>query len=253
MGAAKRSSVWPPVNTREAAQELIDLAFWATLFLAGVSGLIVVLAALGNIAVGIEIHLSALLGGLVLLLLAWGLRKRSRTAAVLGALLYATNIMVAWELARARHPIASILKFFFMLAFIHGVRGVFAWHRLSRHTPEKTTARTWPGTSGNAGPVSHTWQRPGCRGWRGQGGSYAERRREAGFRAASMAAMAATSKKRSPHDLQRVCRNCLTSLPPESAQSSTTSVRVRRPHAGQGREAKRTGRLLRGLFVGRAL
>ena len=70
--------------------------------------------------------------------LAWRLRKRSRAAAVLGALLYATNSIVAWELGRARHPIASILKFFFMLAFIHGVRGVFAWRRLSRHTPEET-------------------------------------------------------------------------------------------------------------------
>jgi len=138
MGAAKRSSLWPPVDTREAAQEVIDLAFWATLFLAGVSALIVVLAALGYIAVGIGTHLSALLGGLMLLLLAWGLRKRSRTAAVLGALLYCTNIIVAWELARARHPIASILQFFVILAFIHGVRGVFAWHRLSRHTPEET-------------------------------------------------------------------------------------------------------------------
>ena len=141
MGAAKRSSVWPPLNTREAAQEVIDLAFWATLFLAGVSALIVVLAALGYIAVGIETHLSALLGGLVLLLLAWGLRKRSRTAAVLGALLYGTNVIVAWELPRARHPIASILQFFFMLAFIHGMRGVVAWHRLSRHTPDETDAR----------------------------------------------------------------------------------------------------------------
>ena len=142
MGVAKRSTFWPPVNTREAAQELIDLAFWATLFLAGLSALIVVLAALGYIAVGIETHLSALLGGLVLLLLAWGLRKRSRTAAVLGALLYATNIIVIWELGRARHPIAAIINFFILLALIHGVRGVFAWHRPSRPTSDGTTAPT---------------------------------------------------------------------------------------------------------------
>ena len=99
-------------------------------------------------------------------------------------------------------------------------------------------------------------KRPGppIRPWLGRtSGNYAERRREDGLRAASMAVMAATSKNRSPHDLQRVCRNCFTSLPPESAQSSTTSVRVVRPHAGHGREAKRTGRRLRGLIVGRAL
>jgi hypothetical protein len=142
MGVAKRSTFWPPVDTREAAQELIDLAFWATRFLAGVSALIIVLAALGYIAFGIETHLSALLGGLMLLLLAWGLRKRSRAAAVVGALLYATNIIAAWELNRARHPFAFIVNILVMLAFIHGVRGVFACHRLSRHTPDETTART---------------------------------------------------------------------------------------------------------------
>ena len=142
MGAAKRSTFWPPVDTREAAQELIDLAFWATLFLAGVSALIVVLAALGYIAAGIETHLSALLGGLVLLLLAWGLRKRSRAAAVPGALLYGINGLVGYDVGRVRHPVASIVHFFVMLASIHGVRGVFAWHRLSRHTPDKPTART---------------------------------------------------------------------------------------------------------------
>jgi len=141
MGAAKRSSLWPPVNTREAAQEVIDLAFWATLLLAGFTLLIVVLAALGYIAVGIETHLSDLLGGLMLLLVAWGLRKRSRAAAVLGALLYGTNVIVAWGLPRARHPIASIVNVIFMLAFIHGVRGVFAWHRVSRLTPDETDAR----------------------------------------------------------------------------------------------------------------
>jgi hypothetical protein len=36
---------------------------------------------------------------------------------------------------RVRHPIAAIINCFILLAFIHGVRGVFAWHRLSRHTP----------------------------------------------------------------------------------------------------------------------
>jgi len=141
MGAAKRSSLWPPVDTREATQELIDLAFWAALFLAGVSALIVVLAALGYISAGRETHLSALLGGLVLLLLAWGLRKRSRTAAVLGALLYGINVLVAYDVGRVRHPIAAIITFFIMLAFIHGVRGVFAWHRRSRQSADKPTAR----------------------------------------------------------------------------------------------------------------
>jgi hypothetical protein len=78
----------------------------------------------------------------VLLLLAWGLRKPSRAAAVLGALLYGINVLVASDVGRVRHPIASIINFFILIAFIHGVRGVFAWHRLSRHIPDETTART---------------------------------------------------------------------------------------------------------------
>ena len=77
----------------------------------------------------------------MLLLVAWGLQRRSRTAAVLGALLYGINVLVAYDVGRVRHPIAAIITFFVMLAFIHGVRRVFAWHRLSRRTPEEADAR----------------------------------------------------------------------------------------------------------------
>jgi hypothetical protein len=72
----------------------------------------------------------------VLLLLVWGFRKRSRTAAVLGALFYGINVLVAYDVGRVRHPIAAIINFFILIAFIHGVRGVFACHRLSQHTLE---------------------------------------------------------------------------------------------------------------------
>jgi hypothetical protein len=141
MAAGKRSSFWPPVDTREAAQELIDLAFWASLFLAGVSALIIVLTAVGYISVGMETYLTVLLGGLMLLLLAWGFRKRSRAAAVLGGLFYGINVLVAYDAGRVRHPIAAIAQFYVMLAFIHGVRGVFAWHRLSAPTSDTITTR----------------------------------------------------------------------------------------------------------------
>jgi hypothetical protein len=78
----------------------------------------------------------------VLLVLAWGLRKRSRTAAVLGALLYGINVLVAYDVGRVRHPIAAIVQIFVMLVFVHGVRGVFAWHRLSRRTSDTLITRT---------------------------------------------------------------------------------------------------------------
>jgi hypothetical protein len=73
----------------------------------------------------------------VSLFLAWGLRRRSRTAGVLGALLYGINVLVAYDdVGRVRHRIAAIINFFILIAFIHGVRGVFACHRLSQHTLE---------------------------------------------------------------------------------------------------------------------
>lgn len=72
--------------------------------------------------------------------------------------------------------------------------------------------------------------------------SYAERFREDGRLADSMVVMAATSTNRSPHDLQRVCRNCFTTRPPDGSQSSTTSAKRLRPHRGQVRDANRTDR-----------
>ena len=83
--------------------------------------------------------------------------------------------------------------------------------------------------------------------------SYAERFREDGRLADSMTVIAVTSKNRSPHDLQRVCRKSFTTRRPDSSQSSTTSARLLRPHRGQVREANRTVRRTRALFIGRAL
>jgi hypothetical protein len=71
---------------------------------------------------------SALVDGVFFAVIAWGLSRKSRTAAVAGLLLYIFERLYMWSTVGMRNPVVAVL---FTLAFVSGVRGTFAWKRIS--------------------------------------------------------------------------------------------------------------------------
>jgi hypothetical protein len=59
--------------------------------------------------------------------IAFGIRRKSRIAAIVGLILYVANIVYAFSVVGPRSPIGPALV---ILAFVHGVRGTFAFHEL---------------------------------------------------------------------------------------------------------------------------
>ena len=115
---------WPNVSNRRFAQNAIQEAFWAALFVSVLTAILTVIVLLGpdetNFA-QIGFLNSALFGGL-----AFGIYRRSRIAALSAFVLFTGGVI--YQLATTG-PAGLVLRGFIALAFFHGVRGTIAYHR----------------------------------------------------------------------------------------------------------------------------
>jgi hypothetical protein len=112
---------WPRVDTAESAALATKQAFWAAVLCAVITAFFGLISVMGFDA-------SALVDGVFFAVIAWGLSRKSRTAAVAGLLLYIFERLYMWSTVGMRNPVVAVL---FTLAFVSGVRGTFAWKRIS--------------------------------------------------------------------------------------------------------------------------
>jgi hypothetical protein len=114
---------WPDVDTRRSASFAIEEAFWVASFVSvlGVLLTAVVVFGSGDPIVNAWGFVDAAIFGAI----AYGIRRKSRTAAISGLVLYASNVVYGFIVFGARSPLIPALV---TLAFVHGVRGTFAYH-----------------------------------------------------------------------------------------------------------------------------
>lgn len=115
---------WPNVSNRRFAQNAIQEAFWAALFVSGLTVAFTVILLLRSDETDfaqIGFLNSALFGGL-----AFGIYRRSRIAALSAFVLFAGGAI--YQLATTG-PAGLVLRGFIALAFFHGVRGTIAYHK----------------------------------------------------------------------------------------------------------------------------
>jgi hypothetical protein len=115
---------WPAVDNRRDAAFAIEEALWA-------ASLVSVITALATVAVITSSGAAAqnalgFVDAAIFAGIAYGIRRRSRLAAVVGLVLYVSNVVYAFVLTGPRLP---LIPAFVTLAFIHGVRGTFAYHK----------------------------------------------------------------------------------------------------------------------------
>lgn len=130
---------WPPVTDTQTAREASRQGLWAATWIAGVTIVFALLAALGYRSA--EFDSAALWDAGLFIIIGWGINKSSRVAAVAGLLLYLIERAYMWATVGPKSPGMAIL---FTLMFINSVRGTFAFHRLSRTqaTPGVTPGAT---------------------------------------------------------------------------------------------------------------
>lgn len=120
--------IWPPVDTPESARYAVRQAFWAAIFVSGMTALVVFISAVAQPGdPRLRFSPLALVDAAMFGAISFGLWKESRGAAVAGLVLYILEQM--YEMSVPGRPSRN----FFLIAvlvcgFVGGIRGTFALH-----------------------------------------------------------------------------------------------------------------------------
>lgn len=133
-GSSRWSWVWPTVETEQGATNATMQAFGAAVLVAVITA---GLALLGSAGVGFahaaDFDASALADAFVFAVVGWGLWRHSRVAAWAGLLLYLTERAFMWSTIGVKNPVLAAI---FILAFVSGVRGTSALHKMKKTAKE---------------------------------------------------------------------------------------------------------------------
>ncbi len=114
-------SVWPTITDLESAKGAARQGFWAAIIAAVVTAVVVVLVQAGFQV--FDVSIEALVDAALFAIVAWGIHKMSRTAAVGGLVL---NIW-SWSI---QGPGGLVWAAIFTLMYINGIRGTFQYHKM---------------------------------------------------------------------------------------------------------------------------
>jgi FtsH-binding integral membrane protein len=116
---------WPKVSDRKNAQFAITEAFCVAAVLALVTALLATVELMKSTSEGTEAD--AFVSALVFGGISYGIYRKSRLCAISGLVLYLASRVYAMATVGSRPGVISLLV---ALAFLHGVRGTLAYHKL---------------------------------------------------------------------------------------------------------------------------
>lgn len=120
---------WPDIRNRESARKVGMQGCWAALISAALTALFAIASYLGFVVIaGIDMY--AIIDSILLSLLAIGIWRMSRSAAVIGLLYFVVSKIFLISQIGINNPILLVI---FILFFVNGVRGTFAYQRLGKN------------------------------------------------------------------------------------------------------------------------
>lgn len=126
---------WPTISDQTSAIEASKSGFWAAVFVAVVTTLFATISLVIQKEI-LSIDPWAYLDAFLFAVIAWRIRRYSRTFAVAGLVLFVIEKALLVQTQGAKGwPMAIVL----LLMFVSGVRGVFAYHRFSNSGPQAET------------------------------------------------------------------------------------------------------------------
>jgi hypothetical protein len=129
-----RNAWWPSVETKSGAKEASHQGAGAAIFVASVTALFAVLSMFGvQILAGYSP--SALLDAAAFGIVAWRIYRMSRAWALVGMLGFIAERAYSLYARGFAAGAGSIVSIVILFAFINGVRGTFAFHKLSKAPP----------------------------------------------------------------------------------------------------------------------
>ncbi|MGN6094070.1 MAG: hypothetical protein ACTHOL_17105 [Luteibacter jiangsuensis] len=118
---------WPDVGNLDQASSASDMGFAAASLVAGVNAIAATLSLVLHTAV-IGVDASAYVDATLFALAGWGIRRRSRVAALAGLLLFLFE-KVYQLITQPKSIMGLALALVLLMGFVNAVRGNFAYHR----------------------------------------------------------------------------------------------------------------------------
>jgi hypothetical protein len=125
MNRKKKFSLWPQVDDEQAAVLAARQGFHAAVYCSVVTAVFAILGGFGFQIM--DFNLWNLTDAGLMALLAFGIRRMSRTAALIALLYYIAGRIDLWAEYGSQNPVIGGI---FVLMFLAAVRGTFAYHRL---------------------------------------------------------------------------------------------------------------------------
>lgn len=122
---------WEDVTDVGGAEKAITGGYWAALIVACITAAVASLSFAGIHLFGIDAW--AFLDAAIFAAIAFGIRRKSRVAAIVGLCLYVVERLYMLRQGGFGGIFIGII---FTLLFINGVRGSFAYHRLTSTTQQ---------------------------------------------------------------------------------------------------------------------
>ncbi len=128
--AQSQNRWWPSVDDLEGAKEAAHQAAGAAVFVAAITALFSLLV-IFDIRILPGFSPSSFVDAALFAIVAWRVYKLSRAWAVVGLLLFAVERAYAFYYRGTTAMAGFVVGIILLLAFVHGVRGTFANHRLT--------------------------------------------------------------------------------------------------------------------------
>jgi hypothetical protein len=128
---------WPDVSDLDGAHDATRYGMWCAILVSGVTVLFVMLWFLG-----LKLPLaapSALLDAMLFAIIAYGLYKHSRIAAVAGFTLFLIERIYAYMMTGSILGV-GVLGIIMLFGFFNGIRGAFAYQKLSAAAASQSVA-----------------------------------------------------------------------------------------------------------------
>jgi hypothetical protein len=130
---------WPKIGNVADAIEASNRGFWAAVFVAAITAVIATISLLAKTDVA-YINSLAYVDAALFAIIAWRIRRRSKFFAVAGLVLFVFENVVQFSAHPQLAIFGWVMALLFILLFISGVRGTFAFHRLSAQKQQAALA-----------------------------------------------------------------------------------------------------------------
>ncbi|WP_430390603.1 hypothetical protein [Dyella sp. 20L07] len=119
---------WPEMGNVADAEQASNAGVWAAAFCAAVTTIFATISVFTKSDV-VGINPLAYVDAILFAIIAWGIRARYRAFAVIGLVLFVLEKIFQFA-TQPKAGVGIFLAIILLLAFISGVRGTFAYHRL---------------------------------------------------------------------------------------------------------------------------